>query len=56
MARKKRTFDNKTYLLDRTGTHKKSLQKIGKYAKKTKAIRAYRIVKNKSKYEFYIKP
>ena len=54
--RKKRTFDGDTFLLDRTGTHKKALQKIGEYGKKRKAIKNYRIVKTGKKYEFYIKP
>jgi len=54
--KKKRMFDGKTYVLDRTGSHKKALQNIGESGKKNRAIKSYRIVKSKGKYEFYIKP
>ena len=54
--KKKRTFDGKTFVLDRTGSHKKALQKIGESGKKNKAIKSYRIVKDGRRYEFYIRP
>lgn len=56
--RKGRRFGShkKLYLLDRTGTHKKELKKIGEYGKKRGAIVGYRIVKKKgNKYDFYVR-
>jgi len=56
VTRIKRKFNNKTFLLDRKGTNKKALQNIAKSGKKFKAIKGYRITKQKGKYSLWIKP